>query len=419
MWLGLLFSALCLGAIFEHRISTVNDIDEEGCLRSETPWDIDLFQKKAVQCMVLADYVKCPPFTLEALLAYFVTEYFLQGGHSGPWFICGIIVRIAFRMGYHRDPSNFPNISPFDAEMRRRLWCIVVQLDLMSASRAGLPRTIQKFQYDTKEPRNLWDEDFGEGSVTLPPSRPDTEYTPMMYLQTRTDVLEVFARISDLSNFSSLPPYPEIMRLDSELQQARQKICGSSIDIDNVNFDNPSLALQQIYLRRLLIKAQCILHRHYLVQARVHDQYEYSRTSCIDAALALLRYQKVLYEESRLNGRLWPCRWRINPLFGHDSLLGCTILCLELHQGRSSAATSSSLINHDRQLREKKLRAEILNALQGSYEIFVRGSGKSDGAMRIVEALNIVFAEFANELKNSITSPCKFMISMRFVIFWY
>jgi hypothetical protein len=74
------------------------------------------------------------------------------------WVLSGVVVRIAQRLGLHRDGSNL-KLSPFDAEIRRRTWWQIVFLD-GHASRlagAGFP-TWAKF--DTKPPLNISDSDI-------------------------------------------------------------------------------------------------------------------------------------------------------------------------------------------------------------------------------------------------------------------
>lgn len=44
------------------------------------------------------------------------------------WTLTGLIVRIAQNLGIHRDGSHF-NVSPFEIEMRRRLWWQICLLD--------------------------------------------------------------------------------------------------------------------------------------------------------------------------------------------------------------------------------------------------------------------------------------------------
>ena len=76
-----------------------------------------------IQCLRLGNYMKGAPHTIEALLAFLQTEY-LQGEDTqhGCWQLTGVIIRVALKMGYHRDGSHFPNISVYEAEMRRRTW---------------------------------------------------------------------------------------------------------------------------------------------------------------------------------------------------------------------------------------------------------------------------------------------------------
>jgi len=41
---------------------------------------------------------------------------------------------------------------------------------------------IQPFMYDTQEPRNVNEEDLFEEMTELPPSQPETELTPLLYM---------------------------------------------------------------------------------------------------------------------------------------------------------------------------------------------------------------------------------------------
>jgi hypothetical protein len=142
MWIGLLFGFLGTAIHFG---SSRQRYDSGQTFHSGTALPnplVGFYREKIVQCLVQANYPKCPPYTLETMMSYLVMEYWrFPNAQFGSWVIVGMIVRTAFRMGYHRDPSRFPNISPFKAEMRRRLWTMIVQLDLMSSAQMGLPST--------------------------------------------------------------------------------------------------------------------------------------------------------------------------------------------------------------------------------------------------------------------------------------
>ena len=179
--------------------------DETGSINqpfqsAKSPQDlVRIYREKVVQCLVLGKYTKSVPYTIETLLLYFLIEHFqCEDTQIGNWILLGIIVRIAMRMGYHRDASHYPRISPFQGEMRRRSWAMIVQLDLIASSQIGLPRMMKYWQSDTAEPRNLLDDDFDE-DVTELPSRPNTDLTTLVYFVTKNKFLSVFGMISDLT----------------------------------------------------------------------------------------------------------------------------------------------------------------------------------------------------------------------------
>jgi hypothetical protein len=83
------------------------------------------------------------------------------------WVLTGAAVRIAQRLGIHRDGADH-QVSPFDAEMRRRTWWQVVFLDGQSSklAGAGFPSWLAKF--DTKMPLNISDSDLSPGMKEIP-----------------------------------------------------------------------------------------------------------------------------------------------------------------------------------------------------------------------------------------------------------
>lgn len=65
------------------------------------------------------------------------------------WTLTGLVVRIAQTLGIHRDGSHF-GLSPFEVEMRRRLWWQVCVLDARSSEDHGCDPTIVEAQFDAK-----------------------------------------------------------------------------------------------------------------------------------------------------------------------------------------------------------------------------------------------------------------------------
>jgi hypothetical protein len=71
----------------------------------------------------------------------------------------GVIVRIAQKMGLHRDGESL-GLSPFETEMRRRIWWQIILLDAVYALMSGLGQSLLPRHWDTKEPRNINDADL-------------------------------------------------------------------------------------------------------------------------------------------------------------------------------------------------------------------------------------------------------------------
>jgi hypothetical protein len=163
MWLGLLFTILCLGELDRKSLAPESNKFQMPILVSESLLSTNIFRQRIVQCLMLGRYTKGGPYVLETLLQYYMIEHFLrQDAEFDIWILLGMPIPISLRMGMHRDPKHFDGISVFAGEMRRRIWATIFQIDVGFSALAGLPRMIKPHQCDTEEPRNLLDSDFDE-----------------------------------------------------------------------------------------------------------------------------------------------------------------------------------------------------------------------------------------------------------------
>jgi hypothetical protein len=129
------------------------------------------------------------------------------------------------RMGYHRDPSHYPKISVFHAEMRRRIWSTIVVGDILAVAQVCLPKLINESQVDTKPPRNLLDEDCDEQTAELPSSRPDTESTLMSYAIMKYRLTVVSGMIAEQATSIQVVSYTnDVMRLDKILHEVHDSM---------------------------------------------------------------------------------------------------------------------------------------------------------------------------------------------------
>lgn len=109
MWIGLLYAMLCLSMLSYHKVG-----DEPPEWKGRSLELAAEYRLRTVQCLVVADYTKPVEYTVETLLLYLFGEYSSRwDADFSLWIITGIITKLAFRMGYHRDADWFPSVTPF------------------------------------------------------------------------------------------------------------------------------------------------------------------------------------------------------------------------------------------------------------------------------------------------------------------
>ena len=84
------------------------------------------------------------------------------------WTLTALLIRLAQALGIHRDGAQF-NLSPFETELRRRLWWHICTLDVRSSEDQGCDPTIGETSFDTKFPSNINDIDMYP-SMKAPPT---------------------------------------------------------------------------------------------------------------------------------------------------------------------------------------------------------------------------------------------------------
>ncbi|KAF2849055.1 hypothetical protein T440DRAFT_519623 [Plenodomus tracheiphilus IPT5] len=408
MWIGLLYAVLSLGSRFQASVDTQLPgaaMTESEPLSMLYNARMSFYREKVVQCLILANYLKCPPYTVETCVLYFGTEFLRSADTQFSMYILvGTIIRIAFRMGYHREPSKFPNITPFRAEMRRRTWLILMSVDLVTSAQLGLPRMIQPFMYDAHEPRNLEEDDISEDMTELPPSRPETELTQLLYTITLTRVRLAHARVMDLMNSTSQPAYREITEVDGLLRKVYDSVPDSAKAMPSTNFDSAMspTSMRRLYLGLAFLKAELTLHRPYLILGRTDDRYQYSRRVCLNAAVEMLGFQSKLDAEIQPGGKLWTAGWQIftvswymSSIVAQDFLLATTVLVLDL-EADLVAPLPPSPGNHGETLRldgQPPSREECIEALRMAHRIWVKASRRSHEARKVAAAAKIVLAK--------------------------
>ncbi|KAL5339210.1 fungal-specific transcription factor domain-containing protein [Aspergillus crustosus] len=116
------------------------------------------------------------------------------------WILTGIAVRIAQRMGLHRDGEKL-GLPPFDAEMRRRLMIQLYPLDNRASQVCGTDITIMPETWDIQLPLNINDEQIWPGMTEKPVEQ--TGATDMMFCLSRACGGKTLARAGSSINGAS------------------------------------------------------------------------------------------------------------------------------------------------------------------------------------------------------------------------
>ncbi|KAI0134286.1 fungal-specific transcription factor domain-containing protein [Xylariales sp. AK1849] len=300
----------------------------------------------AAECLVAGDYLLAKPYSIEALLLQsYIELQRSQDCTSTVWAKFGILVRLAQRMGYHRDPKYLPNITPFEGELRRRAWFFIEVFDCLYSFQLGMPPSIRDDECDTESPGNLFDLDFDENTMVLPPPRPVTEPTSTLYLCYKSKLCRLLRRVIRFALSIQPYSYEEVLRLHEEIQHYHDQVPQplKIRPIRSYSFtDQTHDIVHRLMLEMMYLKSMCVLHRKYLNSEKDNPRYDMSRTTCVDAAVQILELHAEYDEQCRPGGRLHEDKYMLSTLTLHDFLIASMILCLDLTENTPSSAAIRS-----------------------------------------------------------------------------
>ncbi|KAI1754191.1 hypothetical protein F4782DRAFT_493573 [Xylaria castorea] len=379
VWIGLLFSMLCL--------SVVADQTDDTWIGEDYNPLVDTYRERIVQCLIIGEYTNQGPYVLETLFHYLTIEFSVRkDADKDTWLLLGISVNLAMGMGYHRDSSHFPGLSPFVGEIRRRMWATLLQGDILISTQMGMPRLIKEWQCDVAEPRNLNDGDFDGDTKELPRGRPETEKTSSSHIIAKIRVFRALGAAVDLTAAVVPCPYSEVMRVDRMLQAAKDSIPPplrmKPLELSVI--DSPQVIMHRLFISIMFHKGTIMLHRKYLNIRQTEGDgtaFVYSRNACLEASLSLVKIQQIFDEETRLGGLLYSVRWRESSFIRHEFLTATMILCWIVYHGVDKIWPDHAPTTED----------QIKTALRKAHDIWTRLSSSSRDARKASETLTYLF----------------------------
>jgi Fungal specific transcription factor domain len=377
LWVSILFSICCLAT----QLNQVLGGDGPGQGTSTSP--STSFIVASAQCLILGGYVYPKPHVVEALGLYSQCKYTTSLDPSREvGIIFAILVRLAFRMAYHRDADNFTHFSVFEGEMRRRAWTMCLQFDKMVSFQLGLPNNIPPDSWDTKTPRNLLDSDFSEDISVLPPSRPEHEPTQILYFIVKARLMANFGQVCNHALSFRKSSEAEIMELDADIRETYSQV-PYALRIRPMAqslADPPYLLMVRLNCEFLYQKSLLVLHRKYMTQG-----FERSTKTCLAAAMSIIECFADIHKEFRPGGALYNNRWMLTSFTMNDFLLAAMVLCLSLSQWRRK--------NPGRSIDEDALVTQQVEMLRACHEICRERAPTSVESRKVADALRAMLAQ--------------------------
>lgn len=105
------------------------------------------------------------------------------------YMLSGVAIRLARKMGLHRDGSTL-GLPFYETEMRRRLWWHLVHSDFRLSDTLSSRPSLDLCACDTEPPRNLEDTDFSPETATAPQER--HKITSVAICRLRTEMISFF-----------------------------------------------------------------------------------------------------------------------------------------------------------------------------------------------------------------------------------
>lgn len=330
LWISTLLSILSCAALIVGTKGMAAMPSSPGVLAASR-----MYTHMAVRCLVSGRYLEAKPLSVEAIVML-AHSCNVQRKDSDPaiWTLYALAIRLAQRQGYHRDAAKLPfRISPFEAEMRRRVWFTLESNDLLFSYQQGMPPMIHQDTCDVGRPMNIPDEDFDEDTPHLTP-RPPTDPLPILAYCTKSRMLPLLRRMLHHA-LGTKPGSPAaVTALGEELDEWRQSVppCLRYRSIHDTSFADPNYTIfHRIMLELVYHMSRCAVYRSFL-QGSSHTSEigRLAREVCRESALRVLDIHMEVDREIQPGGRLHEDRYMISSLTLHGFLTAAMIICLEL-----------------------------------------------------------------------------------------
>lgn len=154
-------------AIYFAAVTSMTEEELESSLGGNKPTMATKYRQAAENALMNADFLSTQEFvTLQAFIIYLACVRWSEDTRM-VWTLTGLALRIAQSLGLHRDGTHFPELPPFDREIRRRVWWHLHYLDCCASEDHGSDPTSADLNSDTRVPLNINDSDLDQTTTEI------------------------------------------------------------------------------------------------------------------------------------------------------------------------------------------------------------------------------------------------------------
>lgn len=317
------------------------------------------------------------------------------------WIINGLAIRSAQSIGLHKDGTKL-GLSPFESEIRRRLWWHFRDRGGREAEDYGLqnPSGVSAI-HGAEMPRNLHDSDIFPGMTELPPSRPD--WTRMTFSLCSNQVSQAWTQLSQVTCSADGLPDEGVQR--EIIRETAEKIHGI---LERCNPIIPEQRMTIQVARLILGKLNVISRRQWQILYSPDDREPMAIESEITEAVELLELSNSIW----LDDDLVAFRWTISafPQY-HILLLILRHLCI-FPQGELARRAFAAVELHFDNFKTRRTGSQggvkwtVLTTLRDRAFLLIHNHGNSQispcevesGGEAAVQDWNTILEEFPSEI---------------------
>ncbi|KAJ5205913.1 Transcription factor [Penicillium cf. griseofulvum] len=288
--------------MFSIYYSAITSMEEEDIILNfgATKAELNLKYRQGLEhALARADFLNVPDFVLVQAFAIFLS---LVRRHDSPrfvWMMTGLLIRMGQALGLHRDGTHFDYLSPYEIEMRRRLWWGLCMLDARASEDQGTEYTITRASFDTKIPLNLDDTDLDPESKETPQAR--VGLTDMSVARVSICMCEITRRML-AHNFRD--EAPSVEEQNRALQQIYQDFQRDFLQYSSESGNITHWVIVRV-VRLVMAKMTLLVYLPLLFSSPSEDFSEELRTKLLVSSIEVAEYNHALNDEQECRHWRW------------------------------------------------------------------------------------------------------------------